>query len=52
MENAELFWALRGGGGNFGVITQFTFRLHQVGPTITDGLILFLAVRRDAAIGT
>ena len=33
-----LFWAVRGGGGNFGVITRFTFALHQVGPTVTGGL--------------
>jgi FAD/FMN-containing dehydrogenase len=37
-ENPDLFWALRGGGGNFGVVTSFQFRLHQVGPTIVGGL--------------
>jgi FAD/FMN-containing dehydrogenase len=44
-ENAELFWALRGGGGNFGVVTRFSFQLHQVGPTITGGLIAWSAER-------
>ncbi len=38
-ENDDLFWALRGGGGNFGVATTLEYRLHQVGPTITGGLI-------------
>ena len=38
-ENADLFWGLRGGGGNFGVVTSFTYGLHEVGPTITGGLI-------------
>ena len=38
-EHEDLFWALRGGGGNFGVVTRFTFRLHEVGPEITGGLI-------------
>src|SRR5262245_28592997 len=40
-ENADLFWAVRGGGGNFGVATSFEFRLHKVGPTITGGLIAY-----------
>jgi FAD/FMN-containing dehydrogenase len=40
-ENADLFWAIRGGGGNFGIITQFEFKLHEVGPEILAGLIVF-----------
>jgi FAD/FMN-containing dehydrogenase len=44
-EHDELFWALRGGGGNFGVVTRFSFRLHPVGPTITGGLIAWSAER-------
>ena len=38
-EQADLFWALRGGGGNFGVATSFEYQLHPVGPTIIGGLI-------------
>jgi len=40
-ENADLFWAVRGGGGNFGVVTQFEFQLHPVGPEILAGLLVF-----------
>jgi FAD/FMN-containing dehydrogenase len=40
-ENPDLFWAIRGGGGNFGVVTEFEFALHQVGPIVSLGLFLF-----------
>jgi FAD/FMN-containing dehydrogenase len=40
-EHPELFWALHGGGGNFGVATSFVFRLHPVGPVVTAGLMLW-----------
>ena len=40
-ENADLFWALRGGGGNFGVVTSFEFALHPVGPMVHLGLFFF-----------
>jgi len=40
-ENADLFWGVRGGGGNFGVVTSFEFQLHPVGPNVLSGLIVF-----------
>ncbi|MEU7816488.1 FAD-binding oxidoreductase [Pseudonocardia sp. NPDC049154] len=48
-ENSELYWALRGGGGNFGVVTRFEFRLHEVGPTIHFGL-LFWGLEQGAEV--
>ncbi len=39
--NPELFWGVRGGGGNFGVVTEFEFDLNEVGPTVVSGLVLW-----------
>jgi FAD/FMN-containing dehydrogenase len=39
--HADLFWGIRGGGGNFGIVTEFEFRLHALGPTVLAGLALF-----------
>ena len=45
-ENADLLWGLRGGGGNFGIVTQFELDLHPLGPTVYAGPIFYPA---DAA---
>jgi FAD/FMN-containing dehydrogenase len=58
-ENADLFWALRGGGGNFGIVTRFELALHPVGPVVTAGMLLHpferarevLCFLRDSARG-
>lgn len=39
-ESADLFWGIRGGGGNFGVVTSFEFQAHPIGPEILSGLIV------------
>lgn len=47
-DNPDLFWAIRGGGGNFGVVTSFEFELHPVGPEVLSGLIVHpLAAARE-----
>jgi FAD/FMN-containing dehydrogenase len=59
-ENADLFWALRGGGGNFGVVTSMQLDLHAVGPTVLGGVVFYagneaanvVAGWRDAIAGT
>ena len=40
-EHADLFWGIRGGGGNFGIVTEFELRLHELGPTVLAGLALW-----------
>ncbi len=42
-ENEDLYWGIRGGGGNFGVVTSFEYRLHPVGPVLAGGLSYPLA---------
>jgi FAD/FMN-containing dehydrogenase len=51
-QHDDLFWAVRGGGGNFGVVTSFTFRLHEVGPIITGGLVAWGGERAREVLET
>src|SRR5437879_7931691 len=46
----DLFWALRGGGGNFGIVTSFSFRLHQLGPVL-GGMVLYPLAEASAVVG-
>lgn len=41
-ENADLFWGVRGGGGNFGIVTEFEFRLHELGPQVVAGPVFWM----------
>jgi FAD/FMN-containing dehydrogenase len=49
-ENPDLFWGLRGGGGNFGVVTSFEFQLHPVGPNVLSGLIVYPFAQAKAVL--
>jgi len=49
-ENPELLWALRGGGGNFGVVTSFELRMHEVGPTVFAGLVFYPGEEADRVL--
>jgi FAD/FMN-containing dehydrogenase len=48
-EHADLFWGIRGGGGNFGIVTEFEFRLHPLGPIVLAGLAMF-PIKRAADV--
>jgi len=50
-QNADLFWALRGGGGNFGVVTRFTYQLHEIGPAVLFSFLSYEPGRGREILG-
>ncbi len=51
-ENRDLFWGLRGGGGNFGIVTKFEYRLHPIGPIVYGGMLAFPRDRAGEVLRT
>ena len=49
-ENTDLFWAIRGGGCNFGVCTEFVYQLHDQSPTVYSGILIFPPPLLDAVL--
>jgi FAD/FMN-containing dehydrogenase len=47
-ENEDLFWGLKGGGGNFGIVTSFEYRLHPVGSILLGGMLMYPASQARA----
>lgn len=50
-ENADLFWGIRGGGGNFGVVTSFEYRLHPIGPEVMFCFVIYPGERAKEVLG-
>ena len=50
VENPDLFWGVRGGGGNFGVVVSFAYRLHPFGPLVLAGLVVYPIAQARAAL--
>jgi FAD/FMN-containing dehydrogenase len=49
-ENADLFWGIRGGGGNFGIVTSFKFQLHPLGPEVLAGPVVYPAEQAEKVL--
>jgi FAD/FMN-containing dehydrogenase len=49
-EHPDLFWGIRGGGGNFGIVTSFEFQLHPVGPSVLAGLVVYPADQAEQVL--